>query len=76
MRARRKPMKKRSIHLEYVSILKRLATQLSGFRRVFEMASKDSRGIYIPFAAGIFLLSAVPRKSSSADHSGIDLDFT
>jgi len=31
-------MKKRSIHLEYVSILKRLATQLSGLRRCFEMA--------------------------------------
>jgi preprotein translocase subunit Sss1 len=39
LRARRKPMKKRSIHLEYVSILKRLATQMSGLRRGFEMTS-------------------------------------
>jgi hypothetical protein len=31
-------MKKRSMHEKYVSVLKRLATQMSGLRRGFEMA--------------------------------------
>ena len=41
-RARRQPMKKRSIQRQYVSILKRLATQPLGVRCIFEIASSGS----------------------------------